>query len=50
MVHSKNFDLFAITEKWWDDSHNCNTTIEGYKLFRTDRQGVGKFPSVLMCG
>jgi len=39
MVPLENFDLIAITGTWWDDSHNWNTTIEGYKLFRRDRQG-----------
>lgn len=38
-VHLENYDLAAITEIWWDDSHNWNTTTEGYKLFSTDRQG-----------
>ena len=36
--HLENHDLIAVTEKW-DDSGNWNTTIEGYKLFRSDRQG-----------
>ena len=35
----ENYDLVAITETWWDDSHNWNTTIEGYRLFRRDRLG-----------
>ena len=35
-VHLENYDLAAITEIWWDDSHNWNTTTEGYKLFRRD--------------
>jgi len=36
MVHLENYDLIAIMETWWDDSHNWNTisTIEGYNLFR----------------
>jgi len=25
-------------ETWWDGSHNWNIGIEGYKLFRRDRQ------------
>ena len=38
MVHLENYDLIAIMETWWDDSHNWNTisTIEGYNLFRRD--------------
>ena len=38
MMASENFDLIAITETWWDGSHNWNTTIEGYKPFRRERQ------------
>ena len=34
MVHLENCDLIAVAETWWEDSHNWNTTIEGYKLFR----------------
>ena len=33
MVHLENCDLIAVAETWWEDSHNWNTTIEGYKLF-----------------
>ena len=29
----------AITETRWDESHNWNTLIEDYRLFRRDRQG-----------
>lgn len=39
MVHLENFDLVAITETWWDNSHNWNATIKGYKIFRRDREG-----------
>lgn len=39
MVPLENFDLIAIKGIWWEDSHDWNTTIEGYKLFRRDRQG-----------
>ena len=38
-MHLENYDLIAVAETWWEDSHNWNTTIEGYKLFRRDRQG-----------
>ena len=34
MMHLESYDLVAITETWWDDSHNWNTTIEGNRLFR----------------
>ena len=32
------YDLIAITEPWWDESHDWNTLIEDYRLFRRDRQ------------
>ena len=33
------YDLIAITETRWDESHHWNTLIEDYRLFRRDRQG-----------
>ncbi|KAK4828050.1 hypothetical protein QYF61_023088 [Mycteria americana] len=38
-VHQENYDMVAITETWWDDSHNWSAAMDGYKLFRRDRQG-----------
>ena len=35
----RKYDLIAIMETWWDESHNWNTLIEDYRLFRRDRQG-----------
>ena len=35
------YDLIAITETRWDESHNWNTLIEDYRLFRRARQGRG---------
>ena len=32
-------ELTAIMETWWDESHDWNTLIEDYRLFRRDRQG-----------
>ena len=29
----------AITETWWDDSYDWSAAMDGYKLFRRDRQG-----------
>ena len=34
-----NYDLVAITETWWDCSHDWSAAVDGYKLFRKDRQG-----------
>jgi len=30
-------DLVAITETWWDKSHDWSVAINGYRLFRRDR-------------
>ncbi|PKU41567.1 hypothetical protein llap_8142 [Limosa lapponica baueri] len=35
----ENYDIMAINETWWDESYDWNLAIEGYKLFRRDRQG-----------
>jgi len=32
-------DLAAITETWWDVSHDLTVAIDGYRLFRRDRRG-----------
>lgn len=37
---TQNSDLIAIMDTERDDSHNQNTTTEGYKLFRRHRQGT----------
>ena len=34
----ENYDVVNITETWWDDSHNWSAAMDGYKLFRMDRQ------------
>ncbi|RMB99766.1 hypothetical protein DUI87_23768 [Hirundo rustica rustica] len=39
MVKQQSYDVVAITETWWDDSHGWSTALNGYKLFRRDRQG-----------
>ena len=41
MAQQGKYDLIAITEIWWDESHNWNTLIEDYRLFRRARQGRG---------
>ena len=38
VVQLDRYDLIAITETWWDESHNQNIGIDGYELFRRDRQ------------
>ncbi|GAB0181390.1 hypothetical protein GRJ2_000604300 [Grus japonensis] len=39
IVQQENYDIVAVTETWWDDSHNWTAAMDGYKLFRRDRQG-----------
>ncbi|CAM4502766.1 unnamed protein product [Lepidochelys kempii] len=39
LVMSRNYDMIGITETWWDNSHDWSTVLDGYKLFRKDRQG-----------
>ncbi|KAK4810957.1 hypothetical protein QYF61_013365 [Mycteria americana] len=39
VVHQENYDMVAITETWWDDSHNWSAAMNGYKIFRRDRRG-----------
>ncbi|GAB0208010.1 hypothetical protein GRJ2_003266700 [Grus japonensis] len=41
IVQQENYDRVAITETWWDDSHNWAAAMDGYKLFRRDRQWRG---------
>ncbi|KAK4810488.1 hypothetical protein QYF61_004268 [Mycteria americana] len=39
IVHQENYDMVAITETWWGDSHNWTAAMDGYKLLRRDRRG-----------
>ncbi|GAB0203831.1 mitochondrial enolase superfamily member 1 [Grus japonensis] len=39
VAQQENYDIVAIMETWWDDSHNWSAAMDGYKLFRRDRQG-----------
>ncbi|GAB0209149.1 rapamycin-insensitive companion of mTOR-like [Grus japonensis] len=36
-VQSQSHELVAITETWWDSSHDWNAVMDGYVLFRKDR-------------
>ena len=33
----ERYDLVAITETWWDESHVWSVAVDGYRLFRRDR-------------
>jgi len=35
----QRYDLIGITEMWWGGSYNQSVGMEGYRLFRKDRQG-----------
>ncbi|XP_010117321.1 PREDICTED: uncharacterized protein C5orf42-like, partial [Chlamydotis macqueenii] len=35
----QGYDFTGITETWWDGSYDWSVVMEGYKLFRKDRQG-----------
>ncbi|PKU36576.1 mitochondrial fission process protein 1 [Limosa lapponica baueri] len=39
IVRHESYDVVAITETWWDKSNDWSAAMEGYKLFRRDRQG-----------
>ena len=39
MMKQENYDVVAVTETWWDVSHDWSVPVDGYKLFRRDRQG-----------
>ncbi|GAB0209472.1 hypothetical protein GRJ2_003414300 [Grus japonensis] len=38
-THLQGYDLIGITETWWDGSYDWSVGMEGYRLFRKDRQG-----------
>ncbi|KAK4821758.1 hypothetical protein QYF61_000819 [Mycteria americana] len=38
----ESYDLIATTETWWDESRDWGVAIDGYRLFRRDRDGVRK--------
>ncbi|GAB0202510.1 hypothetical protein GRJ2_002716600 [Grus japonensis] len=47
----QGYDLIGIMEMWWDGSYDWSVGMEGYRLFRKDRQdrrGRGVSPSVSM--
>ncbi|PKU38346.1 mitochondrial fission process protein 1 [Limosa lapponica baueri] len=39
IVQQENCDIVAVTETWWDESHDRSVAIDGYTLFRRDGQG-----------
>ena len=35
----ESYDLIALTETWWDESHGWSVAIDGYRLFRRGTWG-----------
>jgi len=35
----ENHDAVAVTETWWDVSHDWNVATDGYELLRRPRRG-----------
>ena len=36
IIQQDGYDLVAITETWWDNSHDWHAVIDGYRLFRKE--------------
>ena len=39
IVCSESYDIVAIMEMWWNNSHSWSAMMEGYRLFKRDRLG-----------
>jgi len=37
IIQQDGYDLVAITETWWDNSHDWHAVMDGYVLFRKHR-------------
>jgi len=37
IIQQDGYNLVAITEMWWDKSHDWHAVMDGYRLFRKDR-------------
>lgn len=38
-VQLENYDIVATMETCWDGSHNWSDAMDGYQVFRRERQG-----------
>ncbi|KAJ7413848.1 mitochondrial fission process protein 1 [Pitangus sulphuratus] len=38
LARSQRFDIIGISETWWDEFCDWSALLDGYRLFRTDRQ------------
>ncbi|KAJ7404875.1 hypothetical protein BTVI_70826 [Pitangus sulphuratus] len=49
ILQQERYDVVAITETWWDDSHDWNAAMDDYVLFRRDRiRGKAKKTDILV--
>ncbi|PKU46094.1 mitochondrial fission process protein 1 [Limosa lapponica baueri] len=39
IVWQDSYDVVTFTETWWDEGHDWNAAMNGYKLLRRNRQG-----------
>lgn len=39
LVHSLSYDVTAISETWWDESHDQSAGMEAYRPFKKKRHG-----------
>ena len=37
IIQQDGYDLVAITEIWWNNSHDWHAVMDGYRHFRKDR-------------
>ena len=35
----ESYNPFALTETWWDESHDWSVAVDSYRLFRSNRRG-----------
>jgi len=38
-VQLESYDIVTIMETWWNDYHSWSAGMDGYQLFKRDRQG-----------
>ncbi|KAJ7414311.1 dtw domain-containing protein 2 [Willisornis vidua] len=48
-MQQESYGVVAITETWWDDSHDWSAAMDGNKLFRKDRQELEVTNNKVQC-
>ena len=38
LINSQSYVIIGISETWWNECHDGSAGMEGYRLFRRDRQ------------